>query len=388
MLQRIVLTDKNHCFFRPDPLAYPTKYIKRNTMYKWLCYGLLLLLLGNCQPAPETTRPQIQPLTEAVYAAANVEVRHSYRPSLTVSGVIREVFVEEGDTVHIGQPLLRVESENPQLNVENIRLERQQTRSRYDAQIADWQNRLQTQQQKMEVDSLNYFRQKRLWEQEIGSAQTLEQYRLTYQASRLQVQNLRQQLRQTRQQAQQALQQLDNQLRQNEIQYRDFTLYSTLDGQVYKVYKEAGELAFPQEPLAYIGSTDDFILTMQVDEVDIAKVQPGQKVLITLDTYGETVFEGSVRKLFPLMDQRSQTFEVEADFTRPPERLFPGLTAEANIVTTEKEGVLVIPKPFLWQQQFVITQNGDTLEVEKGIANLESVEILSGIDTSTVLIKP
>lgn len=53
----------------------------------------------------------------------------------------------------------------------------------------------------------------------------------------------------------------------------------------------------PQTPLAVIGDATVFILEMQIEEYDIAKIKLGQIVLLTMDSYKEEVFEASVSKI-------------------------------------------------------------------------------------------
>lgn len=45
------------------------------------------------------------------------------------------------------------------------------------------------------------------------------------------------------------------------------------------------------EPLASVGSANNFIIELLVDEVDIVKIKVDQKTLVTLDAYGTEVFE-------------------------------------------------------------------------------------------------
>jgi hypothetical protein len=46
------------------------------------------------------------------------------------------------------------------------------------------------------------------------------------------------------------------------------------------------------------------------------------------------------------MDARSRTFKIEAHFLQVPVKLYPNLTAEANIIIQTKENTITIPKLF------------------------------------------
>jgi multidrug resistance efflux pump len=51
----------------------------------------------------------------------------------------------------------------------------------------------------------------------------------------------------------------------------------------------------------------------------MVRVALGQKVLVTMDSYKGEVFDAIVDKIYPIMDERSRTFMIEAHFVRPPE---------------------------------------------------------------------
>jgi multidrug efflux pump subunit AcrA (membrane-fusion protein) len=149
-----------------------------------------------------------------------------------------------------------------------------------------------------------------------------------------------------------------------------------------------GEMATPQTPLAILGRAGEFILELQVDEYDIVNIQKGQRVLVTLDSFKGQVFEAVVVKIHPIMEGKSKTFTVEAEFTTAPPRLFPNLSLEANIILQIHPNALVIPRNLLLGQNQVITQDRDTLTVVLGIKTYEFVEILGGMEEKTGLIPP
>jgi multidrug efflux pump subunit AcrA (membrane-fusion protein) len=151
---------------------------------------------------------------------------------------------------------------------------------------------------------------------------------------------------------------------------------------------EPGELVTPQQKLAVLGSAKDFEMELQVDEFDIARIRVGQVVQVTLDSYRGEVFQGSVSRVDPSMDSRSRTFTVMALFTTMPEMLYPNLTVEANIVVDRKDQAMTIPAEYLVDGGFVLTGKDERIAVEIGLRDLQRVEVISGIDSSTVILKP
>jgi len=155
---------------------------------------------------------------------------------------------------------------------------------------------------------------------------------------------------------------------------------------VYSITKNQGEIITPQMPVAKIGSAQSFVIEMLIDEVDIAKVEIGQKILISLDAYPKQSFEAKLTKIYPAKDERTQTFRIEANFVQSPAKLYPGLSGEANIVIATKSNVLTIPNEYLNADNEVKTKDG-LKKVEIGLRSMDRTEIRSGIDASTELVK-
>ena len=136
-----------------------------------------------------------------------------------------------------------------------------------------------------------------------------------------------------------------------------------------------------------VGRRDTFLVELLVDEVDVVRVKTGQTALISLDAYGDRVFEAVVDKIYPQKDARNQTFKVEARFNTPPETLYPGLSGEANIVIARREEVLTIPRSYLVGKDSVLTPDG-LRKVTTGLQTLERVEITSGLEPGSQLLNP
>jgi multidrug efflux pump subunit AcrA (membrane-fusion protein) len=184
-----------------------------------------------------------------------------------------------------------------------------------------------------------------------------------------------------------AVKQSENNYRTALISTKDFTVKSKINGKVYALYKEPGEIVNTMEPLASIGSVNNFVIDMLVDEVDIVRIKIGQDVLIHLDAYNGKIFKGNVSKIYPKKDERNQTFKIQAVFENPPEVLYPGLSGEANIVIDKKDSVLTIPKNYLIDDNKVETDIG-LVTIITGLQDMEYIEVIEGIDKDTYIYKP
>ena len=127
---------------------------------------------------------------------------------------------------------------------------------------------------------------------------------------------------------------------------------------------------------------------MQIDEYDVAKVKPGQKVLLVMDSYKGEVFEAIVSKVNPIMNERSKSFTIEAQFVKQPALLYPNLTAEANIVIETKQDALTIPRSYLLNDSQVLVGKDKKQQVVTGLKDYQKVEILKGIKATDFIYKP
>jgi multidrug efflux pump subunit AcrA (membrane-fusion protein) len=143
-----------------------------------------------------------------------------------------------------------------------------------------------------------------------------------------------------------------------------------------------------QTPVAIIGDANFFYLELQVDENDISLINTGMKVFVTLDSYRDSLYEARVSRIYPIMNERSRTFIVEAEFTKRPSRLFPHLSAEASIVIKSRENTLNIPRDYLINDSFVLLKSGKKIAVKTGLKDYNRVEIISGLHAEDELIKP
>ena len=88
------------------------------------------------------------------------------------------------------------------------------------------------------------------------------------------------------------------------------------------------------------------------------------------------------------MDERSRTFKIEAHFTNPPQKLYPNLTAEANIIIQIKKNAITIPKAYLIQGKYVLVNKDEKREVKTGLSDYQKVEISSGLTAGETIYKP
>ena len=351
---------------------------------------LLILIVFSCGNEQEKIQPSVRPITESVYSSITIQPDSLYQAFAAVQGILDQNLVEEGDEVSKGTPLVQVTNNAPKLNTENARLSLQLAQKNYYGDIPVLQSiedEIKASALRVKDDSINYYRQRNLWEQNIGSKVIYENKKLAYELSKNTLALLLNKYDRTKEELKTQLQQAQNNYQSSLTNTGDFTISSKIHGKVYALYKNPGELVNMQEPLASVGSINVFVIEMLVDEVDIIKIQKGQKVLITLDAYNGQVFIAKVSKIYPKKDERNQTFTVEELFNDPPSKLYPGLSGEANIIVSQKKEALTIPKAYVIDDHKVQTEN-ELVSISIGLQSLDTVEVISGITRDTWIYKP
>jgi HlyD family secretion protein len=119
-------------------------------------------------------------------------------------------------------------------------------------------------------------------------------------------------------------------------------------------------------------------LDTNVDESDIGSIVAGQKATFTVDAYPGTTFRGlvaNVRKA-PISAQNVVTYDVVIAVSNPDLKLFPGMTANARILTTRLDSTLKVPNAVLrvHPSATVLTQVG----LPSTPASKQQVYVLAG----------
>ena len=179
-----------------------------------------------------------------------------------------------------------------------------------------------------------------------------------------------------------------NTLKINQKTENDFTVKSAFSGELFDIFVKEGTLITTQMPLAIIGKKNQYLLAIDVDENDMVRVKMNQNLLVILDSYKGIVFEAKVDKIYPIMDERSRTFKIEAHFDNVPKKLYPNLTAVANIIIKTKKNVLTVPKSYLINGNYVLVNKDEKRKVKIGLNDYQNAEIVSGLKAEETIYKP
>jgi HlyD family secretion protein len=156
---------------------------------------------------------------------------------------------------------------------------------------------------------------------------------------------------------------------------------------------EVGEYTTPSPPGMPIPPVIDLIdpesvyVSAPMDEVDSARIQPGQPVRISVDSYPGRTFPGTVRRIAPYVldrEEQNRTVEIEAGFDGLPAgmRLLPGTSADVEVILETRQSVLRVPTPALLEGNRVLAVENGVLVEKKltiGLKNWDWTEVRAGL---------
>jgi membrane fusion protein (multidrug efflux system) len=120
-------------------------------------------------------------------------------------------------------------------------------------------------------------------------------------------------------------------------------IYSPLSGTVKEKKISAGDYVKNGTPLFVIIQTNPIKLNFTVPERDIGRLKAGQDVLFKVDAMPEKEFKGKVSIIYPSLEEKTRTLQVEANVPNPNGLLKPGLFAKVTLYTGMQRDTIVVP---------------------------------------------
>ena len=178
---------------------------------------------------------------------------------------------------------------------------------------------------------------------------------------------------------------------------KGMTVTAPYAGIVQELNVTEGMEATEDAPLFVLNGTQAYLLTVAVDELDIASVEVGQTAAVVLDAIADVEYTATVTRISGAGDYQNgvTSYDVTLDLDET-EKLLPGMSARADILIAEKTDVLLIPVSAISRKDgrmFVTVVPDPTaatevktgnpqeeVEVSVGLINGTHAEILSGVE--------
>jgi HlyD family secretion protein len=180
------------------------------------------------------------------------------------------------------------------------------------------------------------------------------------------------------------------------------TLVAPFGGTVAEVHTNVGVTAAPSDVLMVLADFSQLHVDLPVDEMDVSRLRAGQPVTLTLDALQGTAIQGSIATISPLATNQSTlaTYIVSVSMQPGAAAVRAGMSASANIVISQKQHVLVVPRravrvhsgrrgvevladPALCQlppDKLPSNPARVQREIQSGASNEQMIEVISGLN--------
>lgn len=300
-----------------------------------------------------------RPLSGVVKANGQLEVPPQHEATVTaiVGGNITSIKVIEGDKVNRGQILAYLS--HPDLTEIQTKYIEAYNRTEY-----------------LEKE---YNRQKKLYEEEVGSGKTFQETKSDYFSIKGKVKGYEAQLRQLN---------LNVEKISNGDVYEQIPVVSPIDGYIEKVVTQIGQYIQPQTGMFKIVNTDHIHADLMVFEKDVYKVKKGQKIAFTVESVPGTTLTAEIYSVGKQFEQNPKAVHVHAEIKEKKNFLIPGMyingkiQTESNTVKALPEGAIIEEegRPYIFMAE-AHEEGGETewafkaVEVRTGISDEGWVEI-------------
>jgi HlyD family secretion protein len=263
-----------------------------------------------------------------------------------VPGRIEHYFVEEGQSVHMGDPLVQLDDRE------------------YQAAVARAQAGLALAQANLVLAEGDLKRGRELRTGGVISTQEFDVLRNKAEVARATVAQLTAELAQTR------------------VSLEYTTLRAPADGVVLAKLKEVGEIAVPggfagSGDLVRLANLTDIRAEVDVNEADLNRVRMGQAARVTPDAYPDAAYDAEVVKLYPQVDRQKGTLKIEVHIRAPDTRLLPDMSARISFLAGRQQNGEVA-KPAVLVPAAALRRDGQGTNfvwlVNDGLATRRTVE--------------
>ncbi|HAV92909.1 TPA: hypothetical protein DCW38_07010 [candidate division WOR-3 bacterium] len=321
---------------------------------------LILLLCGKRKPTTvvETMDAKLESINETVSIDGTLEPFVDVKISSDITGKCTKIYVEQGDVVKRGTPLLKIDEIAQK------------------ARLSEAETALNAAKSNFDYISYKFDNQKKLYEDKLTS---LSEFTL----AELEYKNAQNTL---------ASMQASYDIAKNNMEKTLIT--SPIEGIITAVYVEEGENVITGTMnntgtvLMTVSDNNKLLVKANVDETSIVKIMKENPTTVIFDAFPETIYTGRVYQKGNRPTQDSSTdsgieYEVEILLDGAHEELISGMTGEVNIVTKVKENVLTVPIQAVVSrngEEGVFVLNGNTIKftpVKTGIIGNMRLEIVS-----------
>lgn len=316
--------------------------------------------------------PEVTDLQKTTVVTGKVEPRDEVEIKPQISGIISEVYKEAGQTVKEGEVIAKVKV-IPDLGTLNSA-----------------ESRVRLAEVNGEQAETDYARSKKLYDQQLISADEYDQVKLALEQAREEIQAARDNLQIVKEGITQASADISSTL-----------IRSTITGLILDIPIKVGNSVIMANTMndgttiATVADMNDLIFRGNIDETEVGRVHEGMPVKLTVGALQNYSFEATLEYISPKAteDNGANQFEVKAAVVVPDSvRIRSGYSANGEIVLEQANGILAVPEStieFSGDSTFVYVltdsvphQRFERRRVEVGMSDGIQIVVKSGIDAT------
>ena len=284
-------------------------------------------------------------ITEAIQAVGTLEAIASITVRPEIAGVIRRIHFRDGQSVERAVPLVELEPEELQSQVNQA-----------------------TAQEKMTL--LTYERLKRLNDQQevIVPIQQIDEARMAWHAATA-----------------------------NSLLYatrlKKTVIRAPFSGTVGLRHVSVGDYVQPGQAIVNLEDLRTLHVDLKVAEVWLSRLHVGQRLMVTTEAFPNATFDGQVTAIDPRVDATNRTVAIRAAIPNPEGTLRPGLFVTVRLNLGENPHALLIPEEagFLRQDKAIVFRleegTARLTEVTLGLRERGMVQVRSGLKAGDQVVR-
>lgn len=281
-----------------------------------------------------------------IEVTGKVEAELDVDVSAESAGVIREVYVVEGDWVNKGDLMAKLNTEMLESSIEELEVQ-------------------------LDLATTNYERQKNLWDQNIGSEMEFLQ-------------------------AKNGKNSLEKRIQSMQAQVAMAEVRSPVSGIVDVVYQKKGHIGSPQVPFAKVINTNKIKIYADISESYVTKINKGDKVTVIFPALAGKSVEAKIDQIGNTIDPNNRTFRVRINLNNPDNKIKPNLVSIVTLRDYINEKAIVVPSLYIKEDfnghyTYIVEKQGAKNVAKKvyvipGITDNNMTEVTEGLDVGTMVV--
>jgi len=314
----------------------------------------------------ETTTATVTNIIKKTTATGSVVPRKEIEIKPVVSGIIDELYVEEGDLVKKGDLLAKIRIIPNMINLNNA------------------ESRVNVAKINLKDAKRNYERQLGLFEKGVIAKADYESYEITYQNAQEELET-----------AEETLELIKEGQIKNSGTPTNTLVRSTIDGMVLNIPVEIGYQVIEANnfnagtTIASIADMGEMVFEGYIDESEVGKISEGMPLILTIGALDDVSFDAVLEHISPKGQEKNGAiqFEIKADVILREDRFIrAGYSANADIVLDRADSVLAIPESLLVFEKDTVYVEVETTPqqfekryIETGLSDGIIIEVVSGL---------